>query len=153
MAFIGANTATWQIRYDDAERTIISYKGLTDPVSDPSRKTIRFRDLAPPRAECQLLGVQSQGGVAVPNDPPRAYSPTSVALTDPWFAGTKLTPSTMLPDLVGYAWDAVQRECKVPPLTVLFHYEGSPSNATPCDTWHRPVPESSPPVHCSSPGL
>ena len=29
-----------------------------------------------------------------------------------------------LPDSVGYLWDSIEPGCAVPPLTVLFHYDG-----------------------------
>lgn len=130
LAFMGANTANAQIRYDNAEKTIVLYRSApADPVSDPARKTVRFRELQPPRPECQLLGVQSRGGLAAPGDPERAYMPTAAVGTDPWFRNTGLSESTVLRDLVGYEWDVVQPSCATPPLTVLFHYEGAPSNA------------------------
>jgi hypothetical protein len=129
LAFIGANIAAWQIRYDNQDRSMIGYKSATDPIADPARKTVRFRDLLPPRPECQLIGVQSEGGLAGVNDPPRAYARTSAAADDPWFADTRLTPGTVLSNLVGYEWDTVQARCITVPLTVLFHYEGAPSNA------------------------
>jgi hypothetical protein len=52
-----------------------------------------------------------------------------VAASDPWFQNTGLSESSVLRDLVGYEWDVVQPTCATPPLTVLFHYEGAPSNA------------------------
>ena len=130
LAFMGANTANAQIRYDNVEQTIVLYRSAAaDPVSDPARKTIRFRELQPPRPECQLLGVQSRGGLAAPGDPERAYMPTAAVATDPWFLNTGLSETSVLRDLVGYEWDVVHPACATPPLTVLFHYEGSPSNA------------------------
>lgn len=130
LMFMGANTGYWQIRYDRSERSILSYRTVTsDPAIDPAIKTVRFRDLPAPRAECELLGVQSQGGLAAAGDPPRSYQPAVVAMGDPWFAGTNLTTSSVLFDLVGYEWDVVHPDCNTPTLTVLFHYEGAPSNA------------------------
>ncbi len=128
LAFMGANTGVWQVRYENSERTIVGYKSPADPIADPARKTVRFRELQPPRPECRLLGVQSAGGLAGPNDPPRGYTPTDAATSDRWFAGTGLTPSSVLRNLVGYEWDTVRPGCETPPLTVLFHYEGTPSN-------------------------
>jgi hypothetical protein len=130
LMFMGSNTGYWQIRYDDSERTIIAYRNLTaDPITDPVRKTVRFRDLPTPRPECQLMGVQSRGGLAGPADPRRAYMPTPAAASDPWFANTGLSSTSVLDDLVGYEWDVINAGCQTPPLTVLFHYEGAPSNA------------------------
>ncbi len=59
LAFLGANTGYWQIRYDDDRRTIVEYrKASADPEPDAALKTTLFRDLVPPRPECELLGVQ-----------------------------------------------------------------------------------------------
>src|SRR5205823_5779801 len=57
LAFMGANTGYWQIRYADDRRTIVEYRNATaDPEPDVLTKTVRFRDLVPPRPECELLG-------------------------------------------------------------------------------------------------
>src|SRR5919199_2367469 len=58
LVFTGANNAYWQVRYEDGRRTIVGYKSLADPIAGPALETIRFRDLAQPRAECALVGVQ-----------------------------------------------------------------------------------------------
>lgn len=129
LAFMGGNTGVWQVRYEDTEHTLVGYKSAADPIPDGGSKTLRFRELQTPRPECQLLGVQSAGGLAGANDPPRAYAPTTAAETDSWFVGTGLSPSSVLANLVGYEWDTIAANCNVPALTVLFHYEGSPSNA------------------------
>jgi hypothetical protein len=130
LAFLGGNDAYWQMRYEDGERTIVEYRSASlDPEPDPSLKTVRFRDLVPARPECTLLGVQFQGGLRASGDPPRDYSVVGASLSDPWFSATGFTPSSTLSDLVGYEWDAIQAGCTTPPLTVFFHYTGSPSNA------------------------
>jgi hypothetical protein len=86
LAFMGANAAYWQIRYEDGERTIVSYKNFNDPIGDPSLKTVRFRDLTPPRYECTLLGIQHQGGSLQWGS--GDYAVQADALQDPWLAGT-----------------------------------------------------------------
>ncbi|MEA2638203.1 MAG: hypothetical protein QOE18_1260, partial [Chloroflexota bacterium] len=69
LAFMGANTCYWQIRYEDAERTIVEYRDpLSDPEPDPTLKTVRFRDLAPPRPERELIGQQYADGLGSPSD-------------------------------------------------------------------------------------
>jgi hypothetical protein len=119
LAFLGANTGYWQIRYDDDRRTILEYRRTSaDPEPDPALKTERFRDLVPPRPECELLGVQF-GEIGIQN-----YAVSPAALSDPWFAGTGFTPQSTLPGLVGYEWDAITPGCETPQLTDLFHYEG-----------------------------
>ena len=132
LMFMGGNTGVWQVRYEDGNQTIVAYKEQAtakDPIGDPNLQTARFRDLASPRAECELVGIESQKGLAGADDPPRAYTPTAVATTDPWFAGTGLSPGQQLVGLVGYEWDTPKAGCAVPPLTILFEYKGTPSNA------------------------
>jgi hypothetical protein len=129
LAFLGGNDGYWQMRYADGERTIVEYRSASlDPEPNSSLKTVRFRDLVPPRPECTLLGAQSQGGQSGSGDPPRDYSVVGGSLSDSWFSATGFAPSSTLVDLVGYEWDAVQAGCTTPPLTVFFHYTGSPSN-------------------------
>jgi hypothetical protein len=131
LAFMGANTGYWQMRYADSRRTLVEYRiPALDPEPNPALKTTRFRTLVPARPECQLEGVQyernsteSLGGV-------HDFLIASGALTDPWFAGTGFSASSVLPGLVGYEWDAVAPGCPPPPLTVLFHYGGpAPADA------------------------
>jgi hypothetical protein len=133
LAFMGANAGYWQIRYANAESTIVSYKSTADPISDPSQQTVQFRQLTPPRPECELLGVQFQGGLRTSGDPPRDYGIAPGALGDPWFAGTGFANTTTLPNLVGPEWDTTRTffgdVCAQPGLKVLFHYEGSPTSA------------------------
>ena len=61
LAFMGANDAYWQVRSETAGgrswRTSRSY----DPNPDPALKTAMFRELTPPRYECELIGIQHQG--------------------------------------------------------------------------------------------
>jgi len=126
LAFMGANTAYWQIRYEDAHRTIVEYRSNElDPEPNPALKTNRFRRLMPPRPECKLVGVQIDQGVGTSHD----FTVNAAALGDPWLRGTGFTAGSVLPGLVGYEWDGVVRGCRVPAPTVLFQYEGPPSNA------------------------
>jgi hypothetical protein len=104
LAFLAADIADWQIRYEDDRRTIVEYRdATTDPDNNPALKTLRFRELVPPRPQCELLGI-SYEGVRGPNDPPRSYMDE---------------------------WDSIQPGCAVPPLTVLFRYRGPGPDGTP----------------------
>ncbi len=124
LAFLGADIADWQIRYEDNRRTIVEYRDATrDPDNNPALKTMRFRELVPPRPQCELLGI-SYEGLRGSNDPPRSYVVNPAALKDAWFRGTGFTATSTLPDSVGYEWDTIQPGCAVPPLTVLFRYRG-----------------------------
>jgi len=128
LAFVGANIGFWQMRYEDGRRTIVEYrKASRDPETDPALKTVMFRQLTPPRPECQLLGVE---GIVEPGNQSIGIEDMGVnssALSDPWLSGTGFTASTVLPGLVGYEWDLITPGCTTPPLTGLFHTPGTPS--------------------------
>lgn len=127
--FAGANTGYWQMRYADDRRTILEYRRATlDPEPNPALKTVRFRSLTRPRPECQLEGVQYVEGNGEPESigGPFALGVVPGALTDSWFAQTGFTPTSTLPNLVGYEWDSIAPGCDTPPLTALFHYGGPP---------------------------
>jgi hypothetical protein len=126
LAFMGANIGFWQMRYEDGGRTIVEYRRASlDPEPDPRLKTVPFRRLNPPRPECELRGVDWWGGYG----PSRDYAPVAASLSDPWFAGTGFTAGSRLPGLVGNEWDFVEPRCNVPTPTVLFHSDGTPTNA------------------------
>ena len=118
LAFMGANTAYWQMRYEDGGRTIVEYRSAErDPEPNTALKTVRFRDLTPARPECQLLGVQyGQIGIGDYTAVAAGYTPT-----DPWFTGTGFTAASTLRGLVGYEYDGLVEGCVTPTPTVLFH--------------------------------
>ena len=129
LAFMGANDAYWQVRYEDDGRTLVGYKSVADPNPDWALKTALFRELVPPRFECELLGVQHQGGFRRSGDPQLDYFVTPEGATDPWLRGTGLVTGSVLPDLVGREWDSIPaylpESCRKPGLTVLFHHDGA----------------------------
>lgn len=116
LAFMGSNTGYWQVRYEDRRRTIVSYKNGVDPVKDSMLATVRFRDLGKP--ECELLGVQFNGGSQPAGSIPFDYSATAGIL--PWARGTGLNSESVLSRVVGYEFDSVTPGCHVPEPTVLF---------------------------------
>ncbi len=128
LAFVGANIGFWQMRYEDGRRTIVEYRNPgPDPETDPALKTMLFRQLATPRPECRLLGVE---GLVEPGNQSigiKDLTANPAALGDRWFAGTGFTASTVLAGLVGYEWDLITPGCATPPLTDLFHVSGTPS--------------------------
>ncbi len=134
LAFTGSNAAYWQIRYEDGRRTIVGYKeAAPDPEPDPALRTVRFRNLVPPRPECELIGVMFYR-IRERQEGPVDYTVTDAARTDPWFAGTGFNPGDKVLDVVGNEWDSlpeapVPPECAKPGLTRLFHFEGQPQNA------------------------
>ncbi len=129
LAFLGGNDMYWQARYEDGGRTLVEYRNAAaDPNPDPTIKTVRWRDLATPNPECQVVGVQDVGGIRAPTDPPRDYSLVAGSLGDTWMANTEFAAGATLTDLVGYEWDGIQPGCSTPPLTSFFHYGGQPGN-------------------------
>jgi N,N-dimethylformamidase beta subunit-like protein len=128
MAFMGANTGYWQMRYANNYRAILEYRSASaDPSPNPATKTTRFGSLNPSRPECLLEGVQDLVGVhdglgSQPSN--RDYHVAPAALTNPWFAGSGLTASSVLTGLVGYEWDtANQPGC--PHVQILFTWTGT----------------------------
>ncbi len=129
LAFMGSNTAYWQVRYEDDRRTIVGYKSAADPNPDPALKTMLFRALVPPRYECALLGVAHIGGLGQAD-----YTVTAAGAADPWLQGTGLAAGATLTNLVGREYDRVPgpyipTECQIPGLTVLFHHDAPPGPA------------------------
>lgn len=132
LAFMGSNTAYWQVRFQDDGRTMEGYKETAaeeDPVDDPSEKTDRFRDLYPPRPECELLGVMYDPPIVSANSETfLPYTVTEEALDHPWMDETGFEAGDQLPQLVGYELDHIVPGCDVPgELSVLFEYEAGTS--------------------------
>jgi hypothetical protein len=125
LAFMGANDVYWRMRYEDGGRTIVVYKSRSnpDPIGDPSQATGMFRVVD--RLECQLVGIQHQGGPL--NWPPGDYAVMPSSLGHPWFRGTGFDSTSVLPGLVSVetdtipAWD--QGASCGHPLTVFFHHD------------------------------
>jgi hypothetical protein len=130
LAFMGSNTGYGQVRYEDNRRTIVTYKDAAlDPEPDPALKTVMFRQLDPTRPECMIEGVQHRW------QPPHQTGPHDYTVaapsTDPWLANTGLTTGSVITDVVGDEWDALNPwpdACIHPGLTVLFHFaDNSPT--------------------------
>ena len=126
LAFMGANTGYWQVRYEDGGRTIVAYKSRNDPEPDPALKTTMFRDLVPPRYECELLGIQSQGvGLTWPSSD---YNAVGDALSDPWMKGTGFHAGDVVRGIVSVESDTIPGNQTAASscghkLTVFFHHE------------------------------
>jgi hypothetical protein len=122
LAFMGANAAYWQVRYEDGSRTIAGYKSTADPEPSPALKTILFRNLTPPRPECSLIGVQHYEGTY---QWPRADFTVGDA-RQPWFAGTGLGAGVAVTQVLSREHDQIPASGScVPHLTTLFHHEGT----------------------------
>lgn len=124
LAFMGANAAYWQVVMQDRGRAIMSYKSLYDPNPNPALKTAMFRELTPPRYECELIGIQAQG-VAL-NWPPGDY--TVEDATDPWMNGTGFKNGQIVKGIVSVESDTIPGDQSASSscgnaLTVFFHRE------------------------------
>ncbi len=124
LAFMGANTGYWQMRYANAYRAIYEYRtAAADPNPNPATKTTQFQNLQPPRPECWLEGVQDTGGISVGPPPHPDYLIAPGALGDPWFTGSGLTAASSLTGIVGVEWDTANGP-GCPPARVLFTWSG-----------------------------
>jgi hypothetical protein len=127
LAFMGANDGYWQIRYEDADRTIVAYKYWPDPERRPALKTIRFRDLRPPQPECELMGEQYRTDFTSSEDGRYFnYRVTAAGARDPWLRGTGLRRGSSLPGIVALEFDSVVPSCHVPAPRVLLHIRKGP---------------------------
>jgi hypothetical protein len=93
---------------------------------------VRFRELVPPRPQCERLGI-SYEGVRGPTDPPRSYSVNPAALKDAWFRGTGFTATSMLRHSVGTNGTRFSRVAR-------FHLKPSCSTMRAPDLTESPQP-------------
>jgi hypothetical protein len=134
LAFMGANLCYWQARYEDDERTLVEYRSWSaDPEPDERRKTVKWRDLGPGKAERLLIGVQYTAGITHPTrlfD----YAVDPAAASHPWGRAAGLDDLTPVPAVVGYEWDGLDAGDPPPGLTRFLTYDGELGNAS-CVTW------------------
>ncbi|HEY6653616.1 MAG TPA: N,N-dimethylformamidase beta subunit family domain-containing protein [Solirubrobacterales bacterium] len=148
--FAGANDSFWQVRYEDSgcadndtvcnnpgdRRTMVIYKmredDPIDPISDPSLKTIRFRELD--RSECEIQGgVQWTDPGYFPDDGYANMTVTSAGAADPWVQGTGLTTGSTIVGMAGTEFDSFWPDCQTPAAPkILFQYQ-SQSHQFPAD--------------------
>ena len=108
LAFIASNEILWQVRYEAnaqgaSRRIVVGYKDFKpDPVKDPAKRTIYWRDLGRPEQELvgvmyPLNGYMDWGG-----------QPLTPIHTNAWpFAGTGLEAGVPIKgELVGYEIDS-----------------------------------------------
>ena len=137
LAFMGANTCYWQCRYEDQERTIVEYRHVSrDPHPDHALKTVRWRDLRPPRPERDLIGQQYGGGILKPRDV-RAFRFLPEFAVDRWAEGVELDVDHQLERLVGYEWDTVDERHLPPGCVRILRCEDVPVPAD-CIRWTAP---------------
>src|ERR1700682_5473455 len=113
LAFFGANAIFWQVRFESSSssvpsRVMVCYKQAnTDPVADPTLKTVMWRDLLLNRPEQALVGVQYTHQVYWnPYQTYDGYAPYVVANSSHWvYAGTGFRDGDSVPGIVGYEAD------------------------------------------------
>jgi len=137
LAFIGANDAYWRIRYEDGGRTIVVYKSRDDrdPIADPQLQTGLFRVMD--RPECELIGIQHEGGLL--NWQPGDFAVVPSSLDHPWLEDTGFDAASTLPGLVSIETDTIpgfqsaDSSCGHQ-LTVFFHHEAGGDQLGNADT-------------------
>ena len=130
LAFLSSDEIYWQIRYEPNAankpyRVIVGYKNTApDPVSDPSLRTIQWRQLG--RPEQQLIGVEfPTGGLDAPDAAIQPWTPQN---TNYWtFAGTGLVAGRSVnAQLVGYEIDSYDPKVGLVPATCYSLLSASP---------------------------
>jgi hypothetical protein len=108
LAFFGANSIYWQVRFETSgsgvpNRIMVCYKDATlDPNTDPTLKTVKWRDGPLVRAEQALVGVEFTDG------PNSGWAPYVVTNSTNWvYAGSGIKDGDSFPQIVGYEADRV----------------------------------------------
>lgn len=125
LAFMGANDAYWQVRYEDGRRTIVAYKSMYDPNPVVAEKTAMFREIG--RLECGLIGIQHQAASPLywkPGD----YTLAPGVLVDPWLRDTGFLAGAVVRGVVSVESDTIPGNQSAASscghaLTVFFHRE------------------------------
>jgi len=120
LAFFGANPIGWAIRFEPSSsgapnRVIVCYRNAgLDPVTDPTLKTVQWRDPPLNRAEQSLVGVQYT--VMVPwIQQTGAWQDYVVTNSGNWvYAGTGFRDGDKVPSIVGYEADQLFSQYPVP---------------------------------------
>ncbi|MDP4085181.1 MAG: cell wall-binding repeat-containing protein [Bacillota bacterium] len=99
LGIFNANMGLWQVRYEDQNRTMVSYKGSAylDPYQqiDPSLVTTQFRNPPVNRPERNIFGLMYEGV-------PDATAPLTVSNATHWlYNGTGLKDGDQIPGVVG----------------------------------------------------
>ncbi|TMF72427.1 MAG: hypothetical protein E6I18_17025, partial [Chloroflexi bacterium] len=120
LAFMGANAAYWQVRFENADRVMVCYKDASiDPVQGPTT-TVNFRDPLVNRPEQTLIGVQFVSDVPAGHNVPYVVTNSSHWI----YAGTGFKDGDTVPGIVGYEMDRFMSEYPAPPgtnRTLLSH--------------------------------
>ena len=117
---------------ENGGRTVMSYKSADDPNPDPAARTNLFRALQTPRMECELLGIQHQGGPL--NWQSGDYVVQRDAIGDPWLRGTGFIAGATVRGIVSREVDTIPGTATPASscgheLTVFFHRENGGDGA------------------------
>jgi hypothetical protein len=111
LGFLGANAIYWQVRLEPSSsgvpnRVLVCYRNATlDPITDPTLKTVNWRDPQLNRPEQTLAGVQFTNQTAWSSQT-NGYYPYVVTNSGNWvYAGTGFKDGDSVPHLVGYEAD------------------------------------------------
>ena len=111
LAFFGSNAIYWQVRFETSSsgvpnRVLVCYRDATlDPNTDPTLKTINWRDPLLNRPEQTLIGVQYSNQTKW-SAQTNGYFPYVVANSANWvYAGTGFRDGDSVPGMVGYEAD------------------------------------------------
>src|SRR6266446_5132511 len=111
LGFFGANAIYWQVRFEPSSsgatnRVLVCYRNAAlDPITDPSLKTVNWRDPQLNRPEQTLVGVQFTAQTQY-NSQNNGYYPYVVTNSGNWvYAGTGFKDGDSVPGLVGYEAD------------------------------------------------
>jgi hypothetical protein len=127
LGFFGGNIGDWQIRFENAERTIVGYKSAErDPEPDPQNKTTNFRFLVPPRPQCEILGTTFDERAPQTSG---QFKINAAAINDPWFAGTGFKAGDTFKAGAGEVDVAGPPGCPPYPKTTFFADARNPSVA------------------------
>src|SRR5437879_506392 len=117
LAFFGANAIYWQVRFEPSSsgvpnRVLVCYRFANlDPITDPSLKTVLWRDPVLNRPEQTLIGVQFT------NQVPKTIEGVPYVVTNSghWvYAGTGFRDGDSVPGLVGYEADRLFNQYPLP---------------------------------------
>ena len=111
LAFFGADQNDWQVRFEPSSsgatnRVVVCYRDANlDPNTDPTLKTVHWRDVPLNRPEQTLYGVQFTNQTLW-NSRNNGYYPYIVNNSGNWvYAGTGFRDGDSVPGLVGYEAD------------------------------------------------
>uniref|UniRef100_A0A7S4MHL7 N,N-dimethylformamidase beta subunit-like C-terminal domain-containing protein n=1 Tax=Odontella aurita TaxID=265563 RepID=A0A7S4MHL7_9STRA len=118
LAFLGSNTAYWQIRYedmakgddnsvgDDEPRTVVCYRRDRREVNHTKYRTVKWRQVRP---EASLVGVEYHFPLGDPFDEDMIVA-NNKAISHWIFDGTGLKDGDKIPGMLGYEVDRIRTE-------------------------------------------